>query len=106
LETKFKVTHLATQSLFNFRCRSCRNICRLLVLTSCIFYFPTTMVLMYCYGSIYHSQKRRLKNQTALRSTLPLFVGATIANRPLQVRNRISEKTLYCNVFFVWFSYV
>jgi hypothetical protein len=68
------------------------------VLTSCIFYFPTTMVLMYCYGSIYHSQKRRLKNQTALRSTLPLFVGATIANRPLQVsaanRNRISKKTL------------
>ena len=37
--------------------------CRLLVLTSCLFYFPTTMVVMYCYGTIYSSQKLILKNR-------------------------------------------
>ena len=36
---------------------------RLLVLTSCLFYFPTTMVVMYCYGTIYSSQKLILKNR-------------------------------------------
>ena len=73
---------------------NCACVCRLLVLTSCIFYFPTTMVLMYCYGSIYHSQKRKLKNRTVLRSTLPMFVGATLANRPLQVCTEIRQGAL------------
>ena len=36
---------------------------QMLILTSCIFYFPTTMVLMYCYGTIYHSQKLKMKNR-------------------------------------------
>ena len=36
---------------------------QMLILTSCLFYFPTTMVLMYCYGTIYHSQKLKMKNR-------------------------------------------
>ena len=38
---------------------------QMLVLTSCVFYFPTTMLLMYCYGTIYHSQKLKMKNRSA-----------------------------------------
>ena len=34
-------------------------ICR--ILACCCFYFPTTMVLMYCYGSAFHVNKLRLK---------------------------------------------
>ncbi|KAL2726992.1 trace amine-associated receptor 9 isoform X1 [Vespula squamosa] len=32
-----------------------------LILACCCFYFPTTMVLMYCYGSAFHVNKLRLK---------------------------------------------
>ena len=39
---------------------------QMLILTSCVFYFPTTMVLMYCYGTIYHSQKLKMKNRSEL----------------------------------------
>ncbi|XP_034234077.1 trace amine-associated receptor 1-like, partial [Thrips palmi] len=31
------------------------------ILASCCFYFPTTMILMYCYGSAFHVNKLRLK---------------------------------------------
>lgn len=31
------------------------------ILSSCSFYFPTTMILMYCYGSAFHVNKLRLK---------------------------------------------
>ena len=54
----------------------------MLVLTSCIFYFPTTMVMMYCYGTIYHSQKLKMKNREALFSALPVLV---MLKRPLQI---------------------
>lgn len=37
-------------------CNSCFRI-----LACCSFYFPTTMVLMYCYGSAFHVNKLRLK---------------------------------------------
>lgn len=30
------------------------------ILASCAFYFPTTMVLMYCYGSSFHANRFRL----------------------------------------------
>ena len=58
---------------------------RMLVLTSCIFYFPTTMVLMYSYGTIYHSQKLKMKNRRALCSALPMLIGSAVANRPVQI---------------------
>ncbi|XP_023346358.1 uncharacterized protein LOC111715282, partial [Eurytemora carolleeae] len=57
---------------------------RMLVLTSCVYYFPATMIVMYCYGSIFHSQKLKMKNMDALRATLPMLIGASVASRPLQ----------------------
>jgi hypothetical protein len=32
------------------------------ILASCLFYFPTTMMLMYCYGSAFHVNKLGLKH--------------------------------------------
>jgi len=62
---------------------------RVLVVTSCLFYFPTTMVVMYCYGTIYSSQKLIMKNRQALmKATLPMLVGTSLANQPL----RLSEE--------------
>jgi uncharacterized BrkB/YihY/UPF0761 family membrane protein len=58
---------------------------RMLVLTSCIFYFPTTMLLMYCYGTIYQSQKLKMKNRKALFSALPMLIGSSVASRPIQL---------------------
>ena len=58
---------------------------RMLVLTSCIFYFPTTMLLMYCYGTIYQSQKLKIRNRKALFSALPVFIHSTMENRKVNV---------------------
>uniref|UniRef100_A0A336LJ54 CSON005263 protein n=1 Tax=Culicoides sonorensis TaxID=179676 RepID=A0A336LJ54_CULSO len=35
------------------------------ILSSCAFYFPTTMVLMYCYGSSFHANRRRFVTPTS-----------------------------------------
>lgn len=58
---------------------------QMLILTSCVFYFPTTMVLMYCYGTIYHSQKLKMKNRRALCSALPMLLGSSVANKPIRL---------------------
>ena len=46
------------------------------------------MALMYCYGSIYHSQKLKLKSRKALFSALPMMIGSSIASQPV----RLSEE--------------
>ncbi|KAF4518382.1 hypothetical protein B566_EDAN007110 [Ephemera danica] len=38
------------------------------ILASCLLYFPTTMVLMYCYGSAFHVNKLRLKHRAVVCS--------------------------------------
>lgn len=77
---------------------------QVLILTSCVFYFPTTMLLMYCYGTIYHSQKLKMKNRYLditlngyvyhshtdilrhmLLSALPMLLGSSVANRPIKL---------------------
>ena len=32
----------------------------MLIAAACLFYVPTTMVLMYCYGTIFHASKSSL----------------------------------------------
>ena len=58
---------------------------RMPVFSSCIFYFPTTMVLLYCYGTIYHSQKLTMKNRRALVSALPMMIGSAVARQPIKL---------------------
>ncbi|KAK7794880.1 hypothetical protein R5R35_010572 [Gryllus longicercus] len=41
------------------------------ILASCLFYFPTTMILMYCYGSAFHVNKLRL-HRVAWSAPVPL----------------------------------
>jgi hypothetical protein len=65
---------------------------RMLVLTSCIFYFPTTMLLMYCYGTIYQSQRLKMKNRKALFSALPSLIGSTMAKRPIRLSQEEDNK--------------
>ncbi|TRY77252.1 hypothetical protein TCAL_00124, partial [Tigriopus californicus] len=50
-----------------------------LILASCLFYFPTTMVLMYCYGTIFHSSKANPQYRKTLFATLPYLVGGQMA---------------------------
>ena len=49
--------HLSISSFFV--CEPYYHSLHMLVFSSCIFYFPTTMVLMYCYGTIYHYRNSR-----------------------------------------------
>ena len=58
---------------------------RILILSAYIFYFPTTMVLMYCYGTVFHSTKAKLRYNKVLFSTLPCVVGATAAKKATKV---------------------
>ncbi|XP_076397721.1 green-sensitive opsin-3 isoform X5 [Megachile rotundata] len=39
------------------------------ILACCCFYFPTTMVLMYCYGSAFHVNKLRLKRVVCVNTS-------------------------------------
>ena len=64
---------------------------QVLILTSCVFYFPTTMLLMYCYGTIYHSQKLKMKNRSVdncsfLTSNQCFYCLETYHRSNLQVR--------------------
>ena len=47
----------------------------ILALAACLFYFPTTMILMYCYGTIFHSVKVRMRYKKALLTSLPFIRG-------------------------------
>ena len=49
-----------------------------LALAACFFYFPTTMILMYCYGTIFHSVKVKMRYKKAVLTSLP-FVRGEIA---------------------------
>jgi hypothetical protein len=46
------------------------------ILSSCLFYFPTTMILMYCYGSAFHVNKLRLKRVVCSAIATPDEVSA------------------------------
>ena len=50
---------------------------RILILSAYLFYFPTTMVLMYCYGTVFHSTKAKLRYKQVLFSTVPCAVTGT-----------------------------
>lgn len=47
------------------------------ILAACGFYFPTTMILMYCYGSAFHVNKLRLKKSGCSTITSPDDYGET-----------------------------
>lgn len=47
------------------------------ILTACGFYFPTTMILMYCYGSAFHVNKLRLKKSGCSTIATPEDLGGT-----------------------------
>lgn len=44
------------------------------ILASCAFYFPTTMVLMYCYGSSFHANRFRLASSASSAFTTPAAI--------------------------------
>uniref|UniRef100_A0A182K2W9 G-protein coupled receptors family 1 profile domain-containing protein n=1 Tax=Anopheles christyi TaxID=43041 RepID=A0A182K2W9_9DIPT len=45
------------------------------ILSSCALYFPTTMVLMYCYGSSFHANRYRLATTSAASLSLNVSNG-------------------------------
>ncbi|CAD7089337.1 unnamed protein product [Hermetia illucens] len=47
------------------------------ILATCALYFPTTMILMYCYGSSFHMSRFRLHDQTLTNSTLSSTAATT-----------------------------
>ncbi|XP_053671050.1 5-hydroxytryptamine receptor 1A [Anopheles nili] len=48
------------------------------ILSSCALYFPTTMVLMYCYGSSFHANRYRLATPSA--ASLSLHASSSCGN--------------------------
>lgn len=48
------------------------------ILATCALYFPTTMILMYCYGSSFHMSRFRLHDQTLTNSTLSSTAATTV----------------------------
>lgn len=54
------------------------------ILSSCAFYFPTTMALMYCYGSSFHANRRRFVTPT---TTTALSVDEKVIVRTFLYKN-------------------
>ncbi len=50
-----------------------------LALAACLSYFPTTMTLMYCYGTIFHAARAKAKYRSVIFNTLPLLAGQAAA---------------------------
>lgn len=51
------------------------------ILSSCSFYFPTTMILMYCYGSAFHVNKLRLQKIKKSTVTTPMSNQTSVAEK-------------------------
>jgi len=60
---------------------------KVLILASC-FYFPTTMALMYSYGTIFHTTRAKTKYRNVIFNTLPLLAGHTASAGVDRVRKR------------------
>ncbi|CAG5074397.1 Similar to Taar6: Trace amine-associated receptor 6 (Rattus norvegicus) [Cotesia congregata] len=58
------------------------------ILACCCFYFPTTMVLMYCYGSAFHVNKLRLKRVVCVNT--PEVVSNSNIERLVAHERRLS----------------
>ena len=79
---------------------------QMLILTSCVFYFPTTMVLMYCYGTIYHSQKLKMKNRSILLLTRsrPILISLIKVDGQMDLLWIIyfQESIMFCSSYVTW----
>ena len=68
-----------------------------LALAACLFYFPTTMILMYCYGTIFHSDKVKVRYKKAVLTSLP-FVRASGGSE--ENANKMAERVRF--FFLIW----
>ncbi|KAK6635127.1 hypothetical protein RUM44_000376 [Polyplax serrata] len=60
------------------------------ILSSCSFYFPTTMVLMYCYGSAFHVNKLRLQKVSKSAVASPVDTRTSVVERFVARERRLS----------------
>ncbi|NP_001280536.1 CG13597-like amine receptor isoform X1 [Tribolium castaneum] len=60
------------------------------ILAACGFYFPTTMILMYCYGSAFHVNKLRLKKSGCSTIASPDDYGGTSIEKLVTQERRLS----------------
>lgn len=80
------------------------------ILASCAFYFPTTMVLMYCYGSSFHANRFRLASATSSSNfTTPAAITEKV-NSTKQLSSFIKGfsshlRKQFCLSIFVFFNY-
>ena len=68
-----------------------------LALAACLFYFPTTMILMYCYGTIFHSDKVKVRYKKAVLTSLP-FVRASGGSE--ENANKMAERVRFFFLFW------
>lgn len=60
------------------------------ILATCCFYFPTTMVLMYCYGSSFHANRFRLA-----AASLPSTSSSATFTMPSNHAHIMAEKVKF-----------
>ena len=63
----------------------------ILALAACLFYFPTTMILMYCYGTIFHSAKVKMRYKRAILTALPFVRGENATHKVAEQVNLFSQ---------------
>ena len=76
----------------------------LMLVSTCLLYFPTTMTLLYVYGTVFHSHNssQRLVPTTTRTVTLPGNSTSLVKTTRYECNDHCTEG--YCNVtfFFLW----
>ncbi|CRL05781.1 CLUMA_CG018809, isoform A [Clunio marinus] len=71
------------------------------ILASCAFYFPTTMVLMYCYGSSFHANRFRLASSASSSFATPAAITEKMVEHERVLRGSTSRTMAAISLGFI-----
>ncbi|XP_076057397.1 trace amine-associated receptor 8c isoform X2 [Oratosquilla oratoria] len=78
----------------NFSCEPFHTANSRVILVACTVYFPTTMVTMYCYGTVFHLARTSFHRFVCATVTTPEVIGAgTTVEKMIMSERRLSMRT-------------
>ncbi|XP_042866236.1 trace amine-associated receptor 1-like [Penaeus japonicus] len=91
---QFYFNHLGSQS-----CEPFHTVNSKIIIVACAVYFPTTMITMYCYGTVFHVARTSLHRLVCATVSAPEILGGTLVEKMLMKERRESMRT--CRVMAV-----
>jgi hypothetical protein len=72
----------------------------LMLVSTCLLYFPTTMTLLYVYGTVFHSSRSSSSSSRHQQRPTTTTTTQHYCNNSGQHDEENPENDQYCNVFF------